>query len=428
LGVDLRGLKDAAAKQMAHRRFDKAAEAYRELCRLEPNDPILRQRLGDALKGAHHPEEAVAAYQLAARRYAGEGQLLKAIAVNKVILEVAPGHSETQRHLASLFALRQGARGAPPPRAAVPAGPDVDVDLGPPDESEEAETELEISESAPIEASRLSRTPIFSDLPEDEFVALLEQAELREFGADEVILRQGEEGHSFFVLSDGTVRVVRETDTGERVKLARLKEGAFFGEMALVSRRARSATVEAEGAVQALEFSAVALEELMTRHPEIGAVLDRFIQNRLLSNAMATSALFRPFDRAHRVALIERFSVRSLEPGDVVIAEGTSSDGLYVVLEGTLEVRSGDLLVSELKEGDLFGEISLLTRGPATASVSAPGAARVLRLPKPIFDEVILTHPQVLELISDLASRRREALAPLLALPAEESDEDLVLV
>jgi len=111
-----------------------------------------------------------------------------------------------------------------------------------------------------------------------------------------------------------------------------------------------------------------------------------------------------------------------------VITEGTPSDGLYVVLEGTLEVRAGGLLVSELEEGDLFGEISLLTRGPATASVSSPSSGRVLHLSKPIFDEVILTHPQVLELISDLASRRREALAPLLALPPETSDEDLILV
>jgi CRP-like cAMP-binding protein len=308
----------------------------------------------------------------------------------------------------------------------VPAGPDEDVDLT--SSGDFPEQDLDIAEANPIEGSRISRTPIFSDLPEEEFVALLEQAELREFGADEAILRQGEEGHSFFVLSDGMVRVVRETEGEGRVKLARLKEGAFFGEMALVSRRPRSATVEAEGPVQVLEFSAAALEGLMARHPEIGAVVDRFIKSRLLSNAMATSALFRPFDRAHRVELIERFTVRTLEAGDVVIAEGASSGGLYVVLEGTLEVRTGGLLVSELKEGDLFGEISMLTRGPATASVSAPSSARVLHLSKPIFDEVILTHPQVLELISDLASRRREALAPLLALPAETSDEDLILV
>jgi hypothetical protein len=52
----------------------------------------------------------------------------------------------------------------------------------------------------------------------------------------------------------------------------------------------------------------------------------------------------------------------------------------------------------------------------------------VLRLSRSTFDEVILTHPQVLELISEMASQRREALAPLLALPAEASDEELILV
>jgi len=125
---------------------------------------------------------------------------------------------------------------------------------------------------------------------------------------------------------------------------------------------------------------------------------------------MATSPLFRPFDRKDRKGLIERFKAREVREGERVVVEGLQTDGLYVVMAGEFEVRKliegVEIPIAALKEGDLFGEISLLTKAPATATVAGARRSTVLRLPREAFDELISTHPQILALVSELSDER----------------------
>jgi CRP-like cAMP-binding protein len=72
-------------------------------------------------------------------------------------------------------------------------------------------------------------------------------------------------------------------------------------------------------------------------------------------------------------------------------------------------VRKGKTRLATLHEGEVFGEISLLQKSPATASVSAAKRTSLLRLPREVFDQVILTHPQVLQLVSELSESRQRA-------------------
>jgi CRP-like cAMP-binding protein len=67
----------------------------------------------------------------------------------------------------------------------------------------------------------------------------------------EIIVREGEEGNCMYVIQTGEVEVVTRRE-GREVRLAVLKEGEFFGEMALMTREVRSATVRASGPVRVL--------------------------------------------------------------------------------------------------------------------------------------------------------------------------------
>jgi putative ABC transport system ATP-binding protein len=68
----------------------------------------------------------------------------------------------------------------------------------------------------------------------------------RHFAAGETIIREGEPGEDFFLISDGEVEVIRSDH-----EVARLGPGDFFGEVALISGEPRNATVVAEGGVDA---------------------------------------------------------------------------------------------------------------------------------------------------------------------------------
>lgn len=67
----------------------------------------------------------------------------------------------------------------------------------------------------------------------------------------EIIVKQGEKGDCFYVIQDGLVEVIEETDRGE-VQLALRGEGEFFGEMAIFEQQVRSATVRALGDARVL--------------------------------------------------------------------------------------------------------------------------------------------------------------------------------
>jgi hypothetical protein len=126
---DLRALKDKAAELVGKGKLEKAAETYRAIVKSDRRDIASRHKLGELLRKLGDGDDAVAEYRQVAAAYAHEGLLIKAVAVCKVILEIDPGHQDTQRMLADLYARRQGApasasgiRGAVPhlPPAAAP--------------------------------------------------------------------------------------------------------------------------------------------------------------------------------------------------------------------------------------------------------------------------------------------------------------------
>ncbi|HLL56132.1 MAG TPA: cyclic nucleotide-binding domain-containing protein, partial [Myxococcaceae bacterium] len=310
--------------------------------------------------------------------------------------------------------------------AAARAALSVEPQPGPGGHEETVFTTEELAEAP--HPGALPKIPLFSDLPPDAFIELFERCPLRRFSINATIIQQGSQGDSFFVICEGSVRVTRE-DEGERKELAILNEGAFFGEMALLSDAPRTASVESAAEdTQLLEISAQLLAELSSRYPSVAQALKKFCRQRMLSNVMNTSALFRPFNRGDRKQLVERFRARDVKKNDTIIREGDRTDGLYVLLSGEVEVRKGHQALARLKEGEIFGEMSLLQKSPATATVAATKRTSLLRLPREDFDELILSHPQILILVAELTEDRRRQTEAVLSGAAVHGEEGLLLV
>jgi CRP-like cAMP-binding protein len=235
-------------------------------------------------------------------------------------------------------------------------------------------------------------------------------------------------GDSFYVICGGKVRVVRD-EGGNRKEVAVLDEGSFFGEMAILSGSPRTATVEsASDDTEVLEISATLLSQLSERHPQVAQALKKFCRQRLLANAMNHSALFQSFDAKDRRALIERFRTREVLKGAAIVSEGNRSDGLYVVLSGEVRVSKAGQALAQLHEGEIFGEMSLLTKAPATATVTATRRTSLLRLSRQDFEELIMSHPQILALVSELSDDRRRLTEAVIQNSAEASERGPVLV
>ncbi len=254
--------------------------------------------------------------------------------------------------------------------------------------------------------SALPKIPLFSDLPPDAFIALFERCPMRTLDKDERLLEQGTVGDAFYVICEGSVRVLRSDSTGER-PLGTLGVGAFFGEMAILSGVPRSASIVSSAEqTRVLEISAQVLAELSSRFPQVFQALRKFCRQRMLSNMMGTSMLFKPLTASERKDLVQRFRTREARAGELIIRQGERSEGLYVVLSGAVAVHKNGQELATLKEGELFGEISLLHKTPATASVTATRRTTLMRLPPEAFDPLISAYPQVLDLVADLTTDR----------------------
>ncbi len=305
---------------------------------------------------------------------------------------------------------------------------DVDVDLVDVEALELLEVELQ-----PVPTDeRLPRVPIFSDLGPEAFVALTEALQVTRLATGETVISEGDTGTAFFVVATGRLVVKRRDEKGDQVVLAHLGEGEFFGEMALLSGAPRNASVVAEEASELLVLRAEVLRDLASSYPHLAGSLRRFYRQRLLANALAVSPLFRPFGREDRKAVMEKFRERTVHPGEVIVHEGALADGLYVLLEGAVDVtrrtEAGDLLVGQLREGDLFGEMSCMRKTGATATVTVKRGGALLRLKRGDFDALVMTYPTVLELVSQLSEERSQNLDAILSGSAAYTEDGLVLI
>jgi CRP/FNR family cyclic AMP-dependent transcriptional regulator len=93
----------------------------------------------------------------------------------------------------------------------------------------------------------LKRVPLFADCSKSELRALARSTDEIDLREGTVMTREGRPGREFFVLIEGTARVTKDGQ-----KVAELKGGDWFGEIALITNRPRTATVTATSAVDVL--------------------------------------------------------------------------------------------------------------------------------------------------------------------------------
>jgi CRP/FNR family transcriptional regulator, cyclic AMP receptor protein len=128
---------------------------------------------------------------------------------------------------------------------------------------------------------------------------------------------------------------------------------------------------------------------------------------------LAEVPFFQLLDNEERQFLASELDVVRFKEGDVVFTYGDPGDSLYVIRTGAVEVffkdDTGERIVLETaREGDFFGELSLLDNGPRTASVVATRDVEALRVDRSDLDHLLRLHPEAaLELLTAMGKRMR---------------------
>jgi len=421
--------KERAQKLVQDGDLRGALEVYQKIVAEEPNELACLTRVAELSRELGQTVDALAAYVTVAERLAHDGFFFKAAAIGRQILALDPSHTETQTRLASMYGERRIAGAATGSFSLESSRPRRRPSLDDTATAKLSDLVIDpIRTSAPPPAGfkQLPRTPLFSDMPKEALAEALSGMEVRTVAPGDRIIAEGEQGHSFFVLASGRVRVEKASPDGP-LTLAILGEGAFFGEMALLQDGPRTASVVAETACDVLELDRTLLERLVENHAPVAKALQRFYQQRLLGTATATHPFFLPFTPSERRQLSERFQARPFAAGEVVIAEGKKGDGLYMLLTGVLAVHAGNPRreVARLGPGQIVGEMSLLNDQPTNAEVRAETESWVLRLGKDSFTEVVSHRPEVLAVLQRVAEDRHEG-RPSAPPPRTETNEIMI--
>ena len=106
---------------------------------------------------------------------------------------------------------------------------------------------------------------------------------------------------------------------------------------------------------------------------------------------------------------------KAFEPGELIVEEGQTGNGLYIIVSGNVEVLKGDLaetpqVLAKRGAGDVFGEMALLGEWPRTASVRALDAVQCLGIDRWVFLSQLERQPKVtIRMLQILAQRLRDS-------------------
>ena len=111
------------------------------------------------------------------------------------------------------------------------------------------------------------------------------------------------------------------------------------------------------------------------------------------------------------------------ETGQIMFRAGDAADAAYIIIDGgvdiTVPTSTGAILVNQLKQNDIIGEIAIFGDVPRTATATATSQVEALRISKDMFVNVIRENPDAaLELIKILAGRLANTTAQLSRRPS----------
>jgi CRP-like cAMP-binding protein/Zn-dependent protease len=238
-----------------------------------------------------------------------------------------------------------------------------------------------------VEAAELiDGLPAFEDLSVGVLNDLAGRVRLRTVPRGQAVFHRGDRADAFYVLRRGRAVVEDEhPETGDTRVLTTLSRGESFGELGLLERAARTATVRAVDDVELFEIDRPTFDRLLAdpiSAPDFGPTMHAHGE----LNALPP---FRTLTFSELADLLAHGSWITVAPGELLLEQGAPGDAFYVIGSGQADVVKDGEVVATLGAGDHFGEIALLEEVPRTASVRAATRARVFRLDRDGFDALV---------------------------------------
>ncbi len=184
----------------------------------------------------------------------------------------------------------------------------------------------------------LQNVPLFASLSSAERRTLARAVAIRSYPKNSVILNEGERSDSIYVIDSGKVKVLMRDEEGKEVILSILKEGDYFGELALIDELPRSASVVAMEPSEMTVLSKADFLQCVANNPGIAMTVMRGLAQRLREADLKIEslALMDVYGRVARTLL----QLAEPENGRLVIKEKLSQREIANMIGASREMVS----------------------------------------------------------------------------------------
>lgn len=229
---------------------------------------------------------------------------------------------------------------------------------------------------------------LFTSLDEEQRSLMIAAFHLQNNCRGDTIIRQGEDGHLFYVVKSGTLCCsVRTSSTaGSSTRVCAYGPNEAFGELALLYNQPRAATVVVDS--EECLLWAISREAYLTILQHTYS-----LKKQLYLQCLTSVPLLKTLDDEEIAKLIDILQPRKYGPGDVMAREGEAEDSLFILLQGSAVATTllGDHELRSYVPGDFFGEMSLMTQQlkPRAATVTATVASTACIIGKESFSRLL---------------------------------------
>ncbi len=266
----------------------------------------------------------------------------------------------------------------------------------------------------------LRRTSLFKLLPDEIFekIVPLMQEEHYEFG--EIIVKEGDPADSFYVLTSGRARAIKTAQDGQELPLGTLKPGDTFGEAALAEGGTRSASVRCSTAVDVIRLDRDDFLQLVAEVPELKHHIEIMGRQRALQGFLYEFSNFGRLPAAALRGMIENLTPMDCQKGGLIIRAGDPAGPMFILEKGRarafLANNGRERNLAFYRDGDFFGELSILNGSPRAASVEAFTDCRLLALEPSAVHDLKNRFPEFQKLLEERLAQyqaKTEARIPL---------------
>lgn len=214
---------------------------------------------------------------------------------------------------------------------------------------------------------------------------IVTRGQIRQVPTGARVIVQGEEGTEMFALLEGGAEVLRRDRLGLEERLADLRPGALFGEIALLRGGKRTADVMmSEDSV----VFVLAKEEFRSL-AERGSSMQELEHRVALSTFFADCPVFQGLPAETLQLFLQAGEFVEAAKGSSLIRQGGEDQNFYLLIRGRVLVQSKGSIKAEIGSGGFFGEIALFERRPRTADVTASEDSLLLKLSRGAFWGVV---------------------------------------